>query len=116
MGTIIMTHANTPAIKAFDPRGLAARIHPGAVVFGAVLGLIVGIQPAIWNANDGAEILERSNSTKLPSIESVRRRGQLRGKPHRKYSEATVQTSLGAASMYGNGCRPSVGQRLPIPY
>ncbi|MNI38031.1 hypothetical protein D3C73_921540 [compost metagenome] len=25
MGTIVMTHANTPAIKAFDPRGLGVR-------------------------------------------------------------------------------------------
>ncbi|WP_223456130.1 RHS repeat-associated core domain-containing protein [Pseudomonas sp. GL-RE-19] len=32
--------------------GLAARIHPGAVELGAALGLLVGIQLAIWSAND----------------------------------------------------------------
>ncbi|MNF73897.1 hypothetical protein D3C84_559130 [compost metagenome] len=39
--------------------GLAARIHPGAVGRGAAPGLLVGIQPAIWSANDEVADTER---------------------------------------------------------
>lgn len=37
---------------AFVGGGLAARVHPGAVGLGAAPGLLVGIQLAIWSAND----------------------------------------------------------------
>jgi insecticidal toxin complex protein TccC len=116
LGTLPPTRATNNALEitagaieglavALVGGGLAARIHPGAVGLGAALGLLVGIQPAVWSAND--EVTETEESELNPI--AINRIGVAAGSVAREISQQILR-GHGANFPWGN---VNVRQRLP---
>jgi len=90
---------------AFVGGGLASRVHPGAMVYGMVLGGIAGIMPAIWSANNEAADTEEIELNQV----AINRIGLAAGSVTRELVQQILR-GHGSNFPWGN---VNVGQRIP---